>query len=250
MRKIPFFVSFSLILVSALFLQNIFAQDPTQLGLPKAARGRLGKGQISGNIAFSADGTRLAVSSSIGIWMYNADTGAEIALLAGHKAPVSSVAYSFNGTTLVSGSNEDNSIRLLDARNGELKKTIKDKKTHQWHNKNAMAISPDGTTLAYGAYKEIHLWDVHIGQYKKTLQGHTKDVTALAFSPDGRTLASGGDRTIRLWNVQTGEHKKTIQGIYLRSVPWRFPLMAIRLLAEETERFGCGMPKLRNTCGR
>ena len=58
----------SLLLVTLLLPLNIFAQykDYTQLGLPKGAKARLGKGRITGDIAYSPEGTRLAIASSIG----------------------------------------------------------------------------------------------------------------------------------------------------------------------------------------
>ena len=51
------------------FASNIFAQDYTQWHLPEGAKARLGKGSIS-DIQYSPDGTRLAVASSLGIWLY------------------------------------------------------------------------------------------------------------------------------------------------------------------------------------
>lgn len=54
-----------------LILPNTIAQDYTTWGLPDGAKARLGKGKITGNIAFTPDGNRLAVASSIGIWIYD-----------------------------------------------------------------------------------------------------------------------------------------------------------------------------------
>ena len=53
------------------FPPHIATADITEWGLPEGAVMRLGKGAISGNIAYSPDGTRLAVSSVIGIWIYD-----------------------------------------------------------------------------------------------------------------------------------------------------------------------------------
>lgn len=58
---------------------NTFAQDYTQWHLPERAKARLGKGTI-GEIAYSPDGTRLAVGGSLGIWIYDAQTGEELDL--------------------------------------------------------------------------------------------------------------------------------------------------------------------------
>ena len=61
--------------------------------LPEDAKARLGKGLIS-EIAYSPDGARLAVASSIGgmgttPWLYDTQTYQEIALLTGHTDRVS-----------------------------------------------------------------------------------------------------------------------------------------------------------------
>jgi RNA polymerase sigma factor (sigma-70 family) len=71
----------------------------------------------------------------------------------------------------------------------------------------AVAFSPNGKTLATGSHdRAIRLWDAATGREVRKLLGHTDEATMVAFSPDGKTLASAGtDRTIRLWNLATGE---------------------------------------------
>ena len=82
--KAPLFVSFKLLVfVTVVILSNSFAQDSPQWGLPEGAKARLGKGVIN-EIRHSPDGTRLAVASGIGIWLYDTATHQEVALLAGH----------------------------------------------------------------------------------------------------------------------------------------------------------------------
>ena len=71
-------IALALLLVTTLSAQEILAQDYTRWGLPEGALARLGKGSI-GDVAYSPDGTRIAVASSIGIWLYDAGTGAEVA---------------------------------------------------------------------------------------------------------------------------------------------------------------------------
>ncbi len=91
--------------------------DYTQWELPKGAKARLGKGQITGNLAFSPDGNKLAVASAIGIWIYDARPGKEkeLNLITGHPYDVTAIAFSPDGVTLASGS-RDAAVRLWDAR--------------------------------------------------------------------------------------------------------------------------------------
>ena len=89
----------TLLILFALFSSNTFAQDYTQWSLPEGATARLGKGSIN-EIQYSPDGTRLAIASSIGIWLYDAQTYQEMALLTGHTRWVNSVSFSPDGTHL------------------------------------------------------------------------------------------------------------------------------------------------------
>ena len=80
-----------LFLISIFFPLSAFAQDYTQWGLPEGAAVRLGKGGLRGNIVFSPDSTLLAVSTAIGIWIYDGYTGKERNLLTTHTGSISSL---------------------------------------------------------------------------------------------------------------------------------------------------------------
>ena len=186
------------LLAGVLFAQDSLAQDYTRQNLPEGALARLGKGSIS-EVAWSPDGTRLAVANSIGIWIYDAHTGAEVALLTGHTDWVSSVSFSPDGLTLASGS-WDNTVRLWEVASGQEKAVLEGHT--DWV--RSVSFSPDGTTLASGGSGDgtVRLWEVASGQEKAVLEGHTWATTSVSFSPDGLTLASGsGDGTILLWDM-------------------------------------------------
>ncbi len=62
------------LLIPCLLLSNSFAQEyASQWHLPEGAKARLGRGKLN-NIIFSPDSTRVAVPTSIGIWVYDAHT--------------------------------------------------------------------------------------------------------------------------------------------------------------------------------
>jgi WD40 repeat protein len=78
----------------------------------------------------------------------------------------------------------------------------------------ALAVSPDGSTLAIGGENpSILLRDARTNRLRAILTARAEPVICLAFSPDGKTLASGGfDRLIKLWDVATLSERATLLG--------------------------------------
>jgi hypothetical protein len=99
-------------------------------------------------------------------------SGEELKNLAGHTNSVNSVAFSANGSRIVSGSG-----RYV---------------IGEW----------DPT----GGKNMIWVWDATSGEEPKSLAGHTTIVWSVAFSADGSCIVSGsGDNTIRVWDATDGE---------------------------------------------
>ena len=117
---------------------------------------------------------------------------------------MSSVAFSPDGTRIVSGS-DDNTVRLWDAATGQ---PIGQPLTGHTDAVYSVAFSPDGTRIASGSRDNtVRLWDAATGQpIGQPLTGHTDAVTSVAFSPDGKRIVSGSaDNTVRLWDADTGQ---------------------------------------------
>ncbi|MGY6274617.1 WD40 repeat domain-containing protein [Methylomonas sp. MgM2] len=119
------------------------------------------------------------------------------------SALVSSVAFSPDGTHIVSGS-YDNTLRLWDAKTGA---AIGQPMTGHTAPVHSVAFSPDGNRIVSGsADKTLRLWDAKTGAaIGQPLASHTQEVTSVAFSPDGNRIVSGSyDNTLRLWDAKTG----------------------------------------------
>jgi RNA polymerase sigma factor (sigma-70 family) len=80
----------------------------------------------------------------------------------------------------------------------------------QWtnfpQNVTALAVSPDGRTLAAASSGNVRLFDAATGTERLDSR-HTGAVSVLAFAPDGKTLYTGSeDRTLRQWDAASGKH--------------------------------------------
>ena len=144
--------------------------------------------------------------------LWDVRSGADARILAEHGSSAAPIAFSADGSTLATGSN-DKSIHLWDVRTG---KHLKGIYGHEG-TVDFIAYSPDGLTITSGnrGYGTICLWDVHTGDCMRTITNHTQGVSSVAYHPDGLTLASNTgfyDDVIHLWDVHTGQKFRTLEG--------------------------------------
>ncbi len=112
----------------------------------------------------------------------------------------SSVAFSPDGQTLVSGGS-DGALVIWDTESHEPRESLQGEPSAI----NSVAVSPDGTVWAAAQDVVVRLWNTSSGQ-SITLTGQLGiTVVSVAFSPDGEILAAGNSTgSITLWNVTSG----------------------------------------------
>ncbi|HLJ97382.1 MAG TPA: serine/threonine-protein kinase, partial [Gemmataceae bacterium] len=134
---------------------------------------------------------------------------AEIGVLMGHTALVTSAVFSPDGLYALSGSN-DRTVRLWEVRNG------KELRRFEGHADavQSVAFSSDGRHAASASRdKTVRLWDVQTGLELYRCEGHGGPVLRVVFSPDGRrVLSCSEDRTLRLWDVESGKEMQHLEG--------------------------------------
>jgi WD40 repeat protein len=121
-----------------------------------------------------------------------------------HQKSVTGLACS---SKFMASSSDDRTVQIWDAEQSTIL-------TGHTHCVKAIALSPDGTTLASGSWdKTIKLWQVQAKCLSTTLVGHRLGINTLAFHPHEKYLASGGlDCEVILWNWESHELLQQLRG--------------------------------------
>ncbi|NMB90349.1 MAG: WD40 repeat domain-containing protein [Chloroflexi bacterium] len=123
---------------------------------------------------------------------------------------VHSIALSPDGQVAVTAAFEGRRLSVIDMRTG---RRMYDLEGHQGQVKS-VAISPDGITLASGAWDDtVRLWHLPTGSPRMALNGHSDYVQRVIFTPDGKTLLSAArDGRICVWDVKSGSLLHVLAG--------------------------------------
>ena len=176
----------------------------------------------------------------------------------GHTGRVNALAWSPDGTRIVSGS-ADQTAQVWDV---GAAKTIWTQETRlKWV--LTVAWSPDGGRIVIGGASPLSWWhnpimlvDAQSGKKILKYRGHFKWVLAAGWSPDGQFVASAGggmfsrwDDAVNVWDATTGrtitsysKHTNKIDAVAWAS------MAAASLRAAPMRRCMCGMPPRRRRC--
>jgi WD40 repeat protein/serine/threonine protein kinase len=129
--------------------------------------------------------------------------------LHGHTASVDCVAFSPDGTRIITGST-DRTAKVWDARTGSPQLELKG----HTGGVRSVAFSPDGTRIVTGSFDQTaKVWDARAGTPQLELKGHTNAVYSVAFSPDGTRIVTGSwDQTAKVWDARAGTPQLELKG--------------------------------------
>jgi WD40 repeat protein len=167
---------------------------------------------VNYTLTFSPNAQLLAVgrgsNKSGEVVLWDVVSGARRATLKGHTNRVVSLAFSPDGQSLASGS-EDQTVKLWNVAEGKEVGTI------LGHNKGvtAVAYSRDGTKLATAGGDTLSIHEAATGKALQTLRIYSHRVVSMSFNADGSRLATAGSEDedtgrgggVKLWDLSYGQ---------------------------------------------
>lgn len=155
-----------------------------------------------GDVCFSPDGRRLAVTSIDGLLkVYDLRAGKEWRTFTGASGPLIVCAWSPDSGR-VAAAGFDKIVHVWDVASGT---EVVSLPGHS-HWIRSLEFSPDGRSIASAAGLNdlvVAIWDLEEKRIRHALQ-HTHDVTGVTWSADGKSLVTAATREVVVWNAENG----------------------------------------------
>jgi len=162
------------------------------------------------SVAFSSDSKllasggeskyRTADGQKTTIYLWSVDSKELVRTLSGHDLRVNTLAFTPDGQTLASGSN-DNTVRLWDVNSGKQLHIL------EGHSSNisTVAFTPDGDSLISSGGGGIKAWNVKTGELQQSFAEQSEYTRCFAIDPTGQLLAFEVHHGIEIWNLKSSE---------------------------------------------
>jgi WD40 repeat protein len=200
-------------------------------GMPKFALQGI-KGAFQ-SVAIGKEGTRIVTgggdpspddkASIREATVWNARTGTALVELKGLTEGVNSVAFSPEGTRIVTaGLANVNSggweVKVCDAEKGTVLLDLSERPSGITGGRfsvrgGSVAFSPDGKQIATAFARVVKVRDARTGAVLVEMKDNKRPVLSVAFSPDGTRIAAGrSDNAATVWDAQTGTAPVELSG--------------------------------------
>ena len=164
------------------------------------------------SITFDTEGKRLASGGEFTVRIWDMESGNMLQELHTGSAKVLTVAFSPDGTQLISGGGYDDSdhtLQLWDTSTGSIIYNLDDSQSYEH-----AAFRPNGRQVAAADSVRIKLWDISDGTYLREILidnsgPYQPDTDSFVFGPDGKTIIGDG-WPIRIWSV----HGKQLDALW------------------------------------
>ncbi|MCC5875520.1 MAG: WD40 repeat domain-containing protein, partial [Candidatus Sumerlaeia bacterium] len=143
------------------------------------------------------------------IYLWSTVANEYLSVLDGHVGPINSMAFSPDGTQLISSATGDVISRIWDVESGTVLRLLPSPEAV-----SAVAWSRDNTSVLTSNGNTGRVWNTGMGTVDILLEGHTDIITSVDYGPAnlGFVVTSSQDTTARIWNKSNGEVLFTLSG--------------------------------------